>query len=402
MKIRFIFLTLFALAFALNWEPYKGKYLVQQGYHENPFWESVQQSDKILYQNSKNIGQIVDKEDLKKIKNKNSDARVYNLESLIKAETAKLSNRKTFNANDDPATIDLQTFHNLSEIHAFINAAAKKHNSIASIFNIGKSFQKRDILGIKIGNPNLCKKSVLLHSLIHPREWITGATTVKMIYELLETNKYASLLDTIDFFIIPVFNVDGYEYTWTTDRFWRKSLSGPYENGAIGVDLNRNFDWNWSDPTNQDAPPSDETYSGPKAFSEIENQNLEKFVESFNSLFSYWDFHSCSGDFFFPNGVDKFPVYQKYLEAGNIFVNATSEVGKTNYKFCEPDSCIYKVTGDTMDYFFFKQNVTFSFATEIGKCSGDDFVVPESQIQSLTDEILAGFFAVINFLVTDN
>uniref|UniRef100_A0AC35EX15 Peptidase M14 carboxypeptidase A domain-containing protein n=1 Tax=Panagrolaimus sp. PS1159 TaxID=55785 RepID=A0AC35EX15_9BILA len=321
--------------------------------------------------------------------------------SLIKVETDKLSKSKTFKNGDDPSKINLETYHNLTEINAYINAAAKKYNSIASIFNIGKSFQKRDILGIKIGNPkNGEKKAVLLHSLIHSREWITGATTIKLIYELLETVKYAAILDIVDFYIIPVFNVDGYEYTWTTDRMWRKSLSGPYNEGAIGVDLNRNFDWNWNDSVNQNSAPSDDTFSGLKAFSEIEDQNLKNFVEKIQP-FSYWDFHSCSGDFFFPDGIHTLPIYKKYLKAGKIFVDAAAEIGDTGYQYCEPDTCIYNVTGDTMDYFFFKQNVTFSFATEIGPCT-DGFEVPESKIQNLTDEFLAGFFAVINFLTSLN
>lgn len=40
-------------------------------------------------------------------------------------------------------------------------------------------------------------------------------------------------------YILPVLNPDGYEYTHTHDRMWRKNRAQYGE--CIGVDLNRNF-----------------------------------------------------------------------------------------------------------------------------------------------------------------
>jgi murein tripeptide amidase MpaA len=44
---------------------------------------------------------------------------------------------------------------------------------------------------------------------------------------------------------VPVVNPDGYEYTHTEDRLWRKSRSRHNGDRCIGVDLNRNFDFHW-------------------------------------------------------------------------------------------------------------------------------------------------------------
>lgn len=51
------------------------------------------------------------------------------------------------------------------------------------------------------------------------------------------------LLDTYDWYFLPVVNPDGYEYSWEGDRYWRKNT----RLGALcdGVDLNRNFDQAW-------------------------------------------------------------------------------------------------------------------------------------------------------------
>jgi murein tripeptide amidase MpaA len=52
---------------------------------------------------------------------------------------------------------------------------------------------------------------------IHAREWIAPATTTFLMNELVANygaNK--ELADSFDWYFLPVFNVDGYEHTFTT------------------------------------------------------------------------------------------------------------------------------------------------------------------------------------------
>ena len=50
-------------------------------------------------------------------------------------------------------------------------------------------------------------------------------------------------LSKYDFYFLPVFNVDGYEYTHTDDRMWRKTRSpGKVYPWCKGADPNRNWD----------------------------------------------------------------------------------------------------------------------------------------------------------------
>jgi murein tripeptide amidase MpaA len=67
---------------------------------------------------------------------------------------------------------------------------------------------------------------ILLISDIHSREWIAGATGTWILNELL-TNaaQYSAILNELDFYFVPMFNVDGYEYSHTSDRMWRKTRS---------------------------------------------------------------------------------------------------------------------------------------------------------------------------------
>lgn len=57
---------------------------------------------------------------------------------------------------------------------------------------------------------------------IHAREWISPATNIYIAHALLSNySKDATitqLVDQFDFYILPVFNVDGYDYTWTKGK----------------------------------------------------------------------------------------------------------------------------------------------------------------------------------------
>ena len=54
-----------------------------------------------------------------------------------------------------------------------------------------------------------------------------------------------SLLERYIFYYVPVFNPDGYQYTFTEDRLWRKTRSTNVNSTCVGTDANRNWDIMW-------------------------------------------------------------------------------------------------------------------------------------------------------------
>ena len=80
---------------------------------------------------------------------------------------------------------------------------------------------------------------------IHAREWATCATCTWIVDQL--ANGYGSnaeitaLVDQYDWKFVPISNPDGYVYTWTTDRLWRKNRVTNAGSPCIGVDANRNM-----------------------------------------------------------------------------------------------------------------------------------------------------------------
>lgn len=107
-----------------------------------------------------------------------------------------------------------------------------------------------------------------------------------VINELVVNNdKQSESTKNTDFYICNVVNPDGYEYSRTTDRFWRKNRRNIGDGSdCYGVDLNRNYDilWNQQGTSNDSC---DETYAGTGPFTEPETRAIRNFFESRNYKF---------------------------------------------------------------------------------------------------------------------
>ncbi|KHJ95573.1 hypothetical protein OESDEN_04483 [Oesophagostomum dentatum] len=97
--------------------------------------------------------------------------------------------------------------------------------------------------------------------------------------------KIQKILDLVDFYILPVMNPDGYEYSRIKNRMWRKNRRAAlckrqhYHMVCCGgVDLNRNFDWFWSS-SGSSTDPCHETYHGPGPCSEPETQVVRDYLQ---------------------------------------------------------------------------------------------------------------------------
>lgn len=73
--------------------------------------------------------------------------------------------------------------------------------------------------------------------------------SLKLIHELVEHSEdHGDILRTVDWVIVPVANPDGYSYSHTNERFWRKTRTINAGSICRGTDLNRNFNYQWDAP----------------------------------------------------------------------------------------------------------------------------------------------------------
>ncbi|RWS19893.1 carboxypeptidase B-like protein, partial [Leptotrombidium deliense] len=202
------------------------------------------------------------------------------LKKLVDNEREEISKISESFAADEVA--NFEAYHNYEKIAFILEEWKKKYPQNVKTRVIGVTWEKRSIYALKItGGKEGNKPIIFFECGIHAREWISPTTCLYFANTLL-TNKsnQDTLLNKYDFHFVPVLNADGYAYTWTKKRDWRRNrFPGTIGHGAcIGVDLNRNFDPEHckEGSTKNLCLPS---YCGTKAFSENETIAIRDYVK---------------------------------------------------------------------------------------------------------------------------
>lgn len=173
------------------------------------------------------------------------------------------------------------------EINQFITTLANNNPDLATRITVGESLEGRPVYAIRItSDPTDTDRPVLVvKGCQHAREWISPASVTWTIQHLV--NNYGSdeeitrLVDTVEWHLIPVINPDGYQYSIDVDRFWRKNRrDNPF--GGDGVDLNRNWGFQWGLSSGSSGNPSSPIYRGPAPFSEPETTIVAEYICALN------------------------------------------------------------------------------------------------------------------------
>eukprot|EP01062_Namystynia_karyoxenos_P021874 TRINITY_DN18348_c0_g1_i1.p1 TRINITY_DN18348_c0_g1~~TRINITY_DN18348_c0_g1_i1.p1 ORF type:complete len:477 (+),score=165.41 TRINITY_DN18348_c0_g1_i1:194-1432(+) len=217
---------------------------------------------------------------------------IPDIAAVIAAERARLA---TARSAKDAFFDEYRTFEEITEKLA----EWERTYSGVTGFSIGQSVEGRDTRGIHFGNsPN--KDAIYLQCGIHAREWISPATCMYFTEKILNAiangdAAVTALLNRIDIYLVPVANPDGYSYTFTGQRLWRKNRRAN-KDGTFGVDLNRNWDDGHWGVCGASSSPSSDTYKGTAPFSEPETQNVRNFFQRLAGdgvhIQSGIDFHS--------------------------------------------------------------------------------------------------------------
>jgi zinc carboxypeptidase len=197
-----------------------------------------------------------------------------------------------------------RTFHSFDNpvngIRATLAAWAAA-DPLIHVDSVGASYEGRPILAVKIGAAadDAARPNVLFLATHHAREWISTAVAMKLIRWLADSGGAA--IATHDVWVIPVENPDGYQYTFTNERYWRKNRR-PNDGGSYGVDPNRNYPVFWGfDELGSSSRPDAETYRGTAPGSEPETQAIIAFHAAHPPVVSV-SYHSYSGLVLYPWG----------------------------------------------------------------------------------------------------
>ncbi|XP_006616654.1 carboxypeptidase B-like [Apis dorsata] len=274
-----------------------------------------------------------------------------------------------------------------NEVNEYLNYLTKAYSNVASLITIGNSYEGRVMKVLKLSTGGKNKPAIFIDGGIHAREWIAPATVLYMVDLMLSSHK--DLLNKVDWYVLPVLNPDGYEFTHTksANRLWRKTRSPNSGSTCRGVDGNRNYDLGWMEIGASNNPCS-ETYAGPKAFSEVENQHLRDFILARKGQFkAYLTFHSYGQYILYPWGfTSQVPPNEPELRnLASSCAKAIAKSRKTQYTYGTSANHLYPAAGGSDDWAMGKAGINLSYTFELpGGNYG--FLLPASEIKAVGTE----------------
>jgi hypothetical protein len=305
-------------------------------------------------------------------------------------------------ATSAAAQIDFSDWHSTAEVNTILTNLAAAHPTRCSIVTIGNSDGGTAIRALKISDsvstddPN--EGDVVIVAAHHAREWMSIETALYIAEQLLV--RYGSdatvtaAVDSLEIWIVPVVNPDGFAYTQTTDRFWRKNRRNNSD-GTFGVDLNRNWGYQWGLASGSSGLTSSDTYRGTSAWSEPEVVAVRDFVLGLDHLKTLITYHSFSQLFLSPWGysfadADGEPTLDIVQERT---INAIAAVHGVTYA----EEIGYTASGETTDYMWGQLRIA-AFTPEVRPGSGGigGFDPPVSQIVPNIEENFAGALTLIH------
>ncbi len=307
----------------------------------------------------------------------------------------------------------------LADYNADMTGLAKKYPTLVKKFELKRpSLDGRPIYGVEIGrNVKAAVKgqpAFLLMGVHHAREWPGGELAMEFAIDLAKSYgknpRITGLLDKARVIIVPVVNVDGFDYSRTDGEYVDlRELNGvdPLDgSGSVlgtpgraymrkncrivdgqdtpdgtcrallatpggyghGTDLNRNYGGFWGGPGAADLQ-ADPTYRGGSAFSEPETQDVRDLIRKRNITMMISN-HTFSNLVLRPNGVNPTTIGSDGIPVGDAPDEAAMKA--LGAKFAGANGYanihgwqLYDTTGTTEDYSY---NATggFGYTFEIG------------------------------------
>lgn len=262
-------------------------------------------------------------------------------------------------------------YHNYSETYEVLKALSEKYSKISYLFSIGKSYEGRDIWGIRI-NTNAkelnqsTKPGIIFIGNHHAREHLSNEIVLLLAAYLLENSNNPEIkkyIEDLDIYLIPMLNPDGVEYDIETGkyRWWRKNTNKLGSAKIIGVDLNRNYDFEWCKSGASTYEYSD-TYCGKSAFSEPESKSLKQFLERMKNIKIAVTYHSYGSLVLYPWGGRDEQVSDE--KDRNAFIKHSNQMAKIMGYKAKQSSELYIASGDMADWAYDKLKI-LAFTIEL-------------------------------------
>ncbi|XP_013803786.1 carboxypeptidase B2 [Apteryx mantelli] len=318
---------------------------------------------------------------------------------VLVGDVQGLIEKQTINDTVNPRSSSsyYENYHSLREIYFWMEEMVKTHSDLLQKIYIGSSYEKRPLYVLKLSRrQEKVKSAIWIDCGIHAREWISPAFCLWFIghttYLRERDQTMSTLLEHFDFYIMPVVNVDGYEYTWShpSKRLWRKSRSSHGNSKCIGTDMNRNFDAQWCGE-GASSYECREIYCGPYPESEPEVRAVARFLRNHKDIIkAYITMHSYSQMVLFPYSytTNKSKDHDELESLANKAAKAIKRTTQKTYKLGAGAHTIYLAPGGSDDWAY-DLGIKYSFTFELRDTGTYGFLLPPQEIKPTCLEALA-------------
>ncbi|KAI4585076.1 hypothetical protein MJG53_006610 [Ovis ammon polii x Ovis aries] len=268
---------------------------------------------------------------------------VEDLQTVLDSEDRKLQRnvRQELSSN----CFNYGAYHTLEAIHKEMDFIVKSYPRLVSAVKIGHSFENRLMYVLKIA----CD---------YGRDLVI-----------------TSILKKMDIFLLPVANPDGYVYTHTHNRLWRKTRSVNPGSPCIGTDPNRN--WN-------------------SHFGEVEVKLVADFIADHGNFKCFIDLHSYSQLVMYPYGYTTMRAgdADELDTVARNAANAMASLSGTQYRVGSVGSAIYTSSGNSVDWAY-DNGIKYAFIFELRDTGFYAFTLPADQIIPTAQETWLGLKTIM-------
>ncbi|MEV6807212.1 M14 family metallopeptidase [Streptomyces sp. NPDC051132] len=291
-------------------------------------------------------------------------------------------------------------YHNYAEANAEIDQRLAAYPGIMSKRVIGKSYQGRDIIAVKVSDnvgTDENEPEVLFTAHQHAREHLTVEMALYLLRELgagYGTDpRITGIVNSREIWIVPDLNPDGGEYDIASGsyRSWRKNRQPNSGSSYVGTDLNRNWNYKWGCCGGSSGSASSETYRGSAAESAPEVKVVADFVRGRvvggrQQIKAGIDFHTYSELVLWPFGYTSADTATGMTaDDAAAFQAVGRKMAASNGYTPEQSSDLYITDGSIDDYLWGTQKIfDYTFEMYPTSSSGGGFYPPDEVIERET------------------
>ncbi|XP_072003599.1 carboxypeptidase A1-like [Engystomops pustulosus] len=312
---------------------------------------------------------------------------IEDVQELLDQEQEQIKSAKFHERSTN--SFSYSTYHTIEEIYRWIDSLVMDYPKLVSKIDIGQSYEGRPIYALKFSTSGN-KPAIWIDTGIHSREWITQATGIWTAKKIASSygvdSSLTDILDNMDIFLEIVTNPDGYAYTHSTNRMWRKTRSINVGSSCVGVDPNRNWNAGFGGPGSS-SNPCGETYHGAYPHSEPEVNSIVDFILAHGNVKAMLTIHSYSQMLLFPYGYtnELAPDHKELMELAKRTATALASLHGTKYTYGTTIATIYQADGTTTDWAY-NNGIKYSYTFELRDTGKYGFILPAEQIIPTAEE----------------